>query len=129
MVAAACTETGDLRTAETTAAAEPEAAQRYLAQTPPGTVAEVFAPGVVSTEAVELNGVFTPDGSEFFFTRLIEGPDEQEGYPGKSRPILHHSSYEDGAWTEPQPLRLFPGTPHAGGVPSLVGIEVTSNLR
>jgi hypothetical protein len=114
VVAAACTETGDLRTAATPAAAAgPEAAQRYLAQQPPGTVPEVFAPGVVSTEAVELNSVFTPDGSEFFFTRLIEGPDEQEGYPGKTRPILHHSVYEDGAWTEPQPLRLFPGAAHA----------------
>jgi hypothetical protein len=110
----ACTETGDLRTAERTAVtAEPEAAYRYLGQTPPGDTPELFAPGVINTEAVELNSVFSPDGREFFFTRLIEGPDEQEGYPGKTRPILHHMVYTDGAWTEPRPLRLFPDAPHA----------------
>jgi hypothetical protein len=114
VVLPACTEMGDLRMAKRTAAtAEPEAAQRYLGQTPPGDTPELFAPGVVSTEKVELNSVFSPDEREFFFTRLIEGPDEQEGYPGKTRPILHHMVYEDGAWTEPRPLRLFPDAPHA----------------
>lgn len=85
----------------------------YFGQTPPGLTPERFAPGVVSTDAVELNSVFAPDGGEFFFTRLIEGPDESEGYPGKTRPILHHMKYEDGAWSEPRSLRLFPDAPHA----------------
>lgn len=53
-----------------------------------GDMPELFAPDIVSTEAVELNSVLAPDGREFFFTRLIEGPDEQEGYPGKTRLIL-----------------------------------------
>ena len=48
----------------------------YLGQPPPRTTAELFAPGIISTDAVELNSVFTPDGREFFFTRLIDGPDE-----------------------------------------------------
>jgi hypothetical protein len=94
------------------ASAEPEL-MPYLGQAPPGLTPELFAPGIVNTDAVELNSVFTPDGREFFFTRLIEGPDEQEGYPGKFRPILFHSIYEDGAWTKPRPLRLFPEAPHA----------------
>lgn len=114
IVLPACTETRELRTAQRTAVtAEPEAAQRYVGQTPPGDTPELFAPGVVSTEAVELNSVFSPDGREFFFTRLVEGPDEQKGYPGKTRPILHHMVYLDGAWTEPRPLRLFQDAPYA----------------
>lgn len=112
----ACAETRDPQTAEgegTALDAEPGVAQRYLGQTPPGAIPELFAPGLVSTEAVELNSVFSPDGREFFFTRLIEGPEEQEGYPGKTRPILHHMVFTDGAWVEPRPLRLFPDAPHA----------------
>ncbi|MDT8449186.1 MAG: sialidase family protein [Wenzhouxiangellaceae bacterium] len=85
---------------------------RYLGRKPPGVTPELFAPGIVSTDAVELNSVFTPDGRTFFFTRLIEGPNEQEGYPGKTRPILFHMVYDDGAWSEPRPLRLFPDAPH-----------------
>lgn len=101
---------GDRQDVITFGPAEPE--MRYLAQTPPGTTAELFAPGVVSTEAVELNSVFSPDGLEFFFTRLIEGPDETGDYPGKTRSIMHHMVYENGAWSEARPLRLFPDAPH-----------------
>jgi amidase len=90
-----------------------EAEMRYLGQTPPGTTAELFAPGIVSTDAVELNSVFSPDGREFFFTRLIDGPDETGEYPGTSRSIMHHMVYENGAWSEARPLRLFPDAPDA----------------
>jgi len=93
-------------------AGPPEPEMRYLGQTPPGTAAELFAPGIVSTGAVELNSVFSPDGREFFFTRLIDGPDETGEYPGKSRSIMHHMVYENGAWSEARPLRLFPDAPH-----------------
>jgi hypothetical protein len=84
----------------------------YLGQTPPGTTAELFAPGIISTDAVELNSVFTPDGREFFFTRLTDGPDETGEFPGKTRLIMHHMAYEKGAWSEDRPLRLFPDAPH-----------------
>jgi hypothetical protein len=87
--------------------------QSYVGQPPPGMIPELFAPGVVSTDAVELNSVFSPDGREFFFSRLIDGPDESDGYPGKTRPILYHTVYQNGAWTEPRPLRLFPDAPYA----------------
>lgn len=98
-----------------TAAAQSEdpSPARYLGQMPPGPTPQVFAPGLVSTDAVELNSVFSPDGREFFFTRLIEGPDEQAGYPGKNRLILFHSAFDGTAWSAPRPLRLFPGAPHA----------------
>ena len=41
----------------------------YLGQKPPGLKAEVFAPGIVTTEHVELFGSFTPDIKEFYFMR------------------------------------------------------------
>ena len=47
----------------------------YMGQPTPGATPEKFAPGVVNTDAIEINGVFTPDGREFFFTRLVEGVD------------------------------------------------------
>src|SRR5262245_64730542 len=47
----------------------------YLGQPVPGLTPELFAPGIVSTEAIELNGVFSPDGREFYFTRVVDGLD------------------------------------------------------
>ncbi len=40
----------------------------YLGRKAPGTKAEMFAPGIVSTEKSELNSVFMPDGNELYFT-------------------------------------------------------------
>jgi hypothetical protein len=104
-------ELGDPPNGETEERVHP-AEMRYLGQTPPGTTTELFAPGIVSTEVVELNSVFSPDGREFFFTRLIDGPDETGEYPGRTRSIMHHMVYENGAWSEARPLRLFPDAPH-----------------
>lgn len=41
----------------------------YIGQKPPGLTPEVFAPGIVSTEHWELEGVFAPGMKEFYFTR------------------------------------------------------------
>lgn len=41
----------------------------YLGQKPPGLTAEVFAPGIVSTEHFEVFGIFAPDLKEFYFVR------------------------------------------------------------
>ncbi len=41
----------------------------YLGQTPPGLTAEVFAPGIVSTQHFEVFGIFAPDLKEFYFVR------------------------------------------------------------
>ncbi|MFU8861648.1 MAG: hypothetical protein ACNA8K_14615 [Cyclonatronaceae bacterium] len=113
MLLVSCSQNGDDSRQDLISAGPPEPEMRYLAQTPPGTTAELFAPGTVSTDAVDLNSVFSPDGREFFFTRLIDGPEEQDGFPGKFRPIMHHMVYENGSWTEPRPLRLFPDAPNA----------------
>jgi Tol biopolymer transport system component len=42
-------------------------APQYLGQKPPGLMPELFAPGIVSTGLDELNSVFLPDGTEFYF--------------------------------------------------------------
>lgn len=40
----------------------------YMGQTPPGMVAEPFAPGIISRQGWELEGVFAPGMQEFYFT-------------------------------------------------------------
>lgn len=46
----------------------------YMGQKPPGMVAEPFAPGIVSTDAWEVEGVFAPGMNEFYFTTSSEEP-------------------------------------------------------
>ena len=41
-----------------------------MGQTPPGMVAEPFAPGIISKEGWELEGVFAPGMKEFYFTTM-----------------------------------------------------------
>jgi Tol biopolymer transport system component len=62
----------------------------------------IFAPGLVSTDARELNVVFTRDADEVYFTRVVDG-----------RATLLHSQLSDGAWTEPARLRLIAAQPDA----------------
>jgi Tol biopolymer transport system component len=66
----------------------------YLGQRPPGTLPEVFAPGIVSTDAHEFAGSFTPDGREFYFTRTTA--------PRGPTLIFVSRRVSDG-WTEPEP--------------------------
>lgn len=47
------------------------AASPYVDQPRPGLTPERFAPGLVSTDAIELNGVFSPDLRELYFTRVV----------------------------------------------------------
>ena len=63
----------------------------YFGQPAPGRAPEVFAPGVVSTGMNELNSVFSPDGTEFYFT--IEGP---------RRWVIMVSYLREGVWTRPE---------------------------
>lgn len=41
----------------------------YLGQTPPGLTPEIFAPGILSTEANEFNAAFTQSGDAVYFTQ------------------------------------------------------------
>ena len=61
----------------------------YMGQTPPGTTAEAFAPGIVSTEAWEIEGVFAPGMREFYFT-------EKGGE--NNRPTVVGFRQEDNIW-------------------------------
>ncbi|HRZ71663.1 MAG TPA: hypothetical protein P5143_05295 [Candidatus Aminicenantes bacterium] len=65
----------------------------YLGQTPPGAKAERFAPGLVSTPRDE-HGVpaFTPDGSEFYLTRVVGPPWDFEN--------LRFRMGRNGAWSQ-----------------------------
>jgi hypothetical protein len=74
----------------------------YLGQPLPALSPQIFAPGIVSTDAIELNSVFAPDLKEFFFARLIAGVQ-----------TMHHAELQDGKWSAPRPLLLFPNKTRA----------------
>lgn len=63
----------------------------YLGQTPPGSTAERFAPGIVSTEYWEYSSAFTPDLKEFY---LLKNGGK---YENSSFVVFR---YEDGEWRE-----------------------------
>lgn len=63
---------------------------RYLGQKTPGLTAEVFAPGMVSTELYELFSAFTPDMKEFYFVR----------YDVEDKPSMIVYKYENNQWNK-----------------------------
>jgi hypothetical protein len=65
----------------------------YLGQKLPGITPEIFAPGIVSTDAHEFSCSFTPDGKEFYFTRRD---------PTLNKPVVMTTRIQDGAWTKPE---------------------------
>lgn len=75
----------------------PAAADRvaYLGLPPPGDTPIVFAPGDVSTDAREINAVFSRDGRELYVTRVVDG-----------RAALYVRRVEGNTWTAP--VRLAP---------------------
>lgn len=70
--------------------------------TPTRLHARRFAPGLVSTDAIELNGVFSPDLREFYFTRVVDGVD-----------TMHQIILADGRWRSPRELLLLPNRARA----------------
>ena len=85
------------------AAVQVPAPSPYMGQPVPGMTPVLFAPGVVSTDAIELNGVFTPDMREFFFARGSGG----------EPPTIFHSRLTGGAWSAPRELPVYPGQARA----------------
>jgi len=73
----------------------------YLGQKAPGMTPEVFAPGIISTEAHEFACSFTPDGNEFYFTRRD---------PEKGAPLIMVTRLADGAWTKPEVVPFVENT-------------------
>jgi hypothetical protein len=74
----------------------------YFGQPLPGLTPVLFAPGLVSTDAVELNTVFAPDLKEMFFARAAGGVTS-----------MFHARLVNGTWTPPRELPLFPGQARA----------------
>ena len=72
----------------------------YLGQTPPGDSPEIFAPGVVGDIYREhSSALFTPDGTEVFWTRQVMTVTETGR---RSRLVVAmHMKQIDGSWTEP----------------------------
>ncbi len=74
--------------------AQPEEGNCYLAQIPPGTEVEVFAPGIVSIEqGKEYKITFSPDLQEIFFTRRT---------PNGGNDRIWYTRLENGALTTPE---------------------------
>jgi len=63
----------------------------YLGQEPPGSIPELFAPGIVSTDHLEIEGVFAPDLKAFYHVRQRKG----------EKPMVHTIRYQDGQWQPP----------------------------
>jgi hypothetical protein len=72
------------------------AASPYFGQPVPGDTPAPFAAGIVDTEAIELNSVFTPNGREFFFTRIVD-----------RQYVIFHSVLGEEGWSAPRPLPLY----------------------
>lgn len=64
----------------------------YLGQTPPGKTAEVFAPGVISTDQWEYGAVFAPGMRELYWVREVPGADPERQF------VVYEE--KDGRWKE-----------------------------
>jgi Tol biopolymer transport system component len=78
-----------------------ESTTDYIDQTRPGLEPRIFAKGIVSTAARELNSVFSPDGDLFLFTRRDESQtyrimETRHGHKGWSAPSVATFSAEHG---------------------------------
>lgn len=72
----------------------------YFGLKPPGLVAEIFAPGIVSNpDSSEFSGVFSPDGREYYFYRFSESV----------QAMLLFSKLVGEAWTAPEQLAFSEG--------------------
>ena len=106
VLAASCTPQATRPTQSTLPAATPLRGP-YLGQKPPGTTAEIFAPGIVSRpDSTEFSGTFSPDGTEYYFYRVS----------ADSSSTILFSTLRDGLWTAPEQLPATAGydayTPH-----------------
>ncbi len=63
----------------------------------PGSTPELFAPGVVNTDGVEINLVFDRHNTELFFARTVDKVF-----------FVYTSRLVDGTWTAPERLELYP---------------------
>lgn len=69
----------------------------YYNQTPPIHKPELFAPGIVNTDSIELNVVFNKTFTEMFFSRIVNGSF-----------VIYHTELAKGDWTAPKPIQMYP---------------------
>lgn len=62
----------------------------------PDTIAQTFLPGVVSSDTLDFNAAFSPDGKTFYFSRSYN-----------RKYIILESAYNGKEWTSPIPSPLF----------------------
>jgi len=67
----------------------------YLGQTPPGSEAQLFAPGIISTGLFERDFAMTPDGNELYFCIALG----RYNYTA-----IMYTKRESGRWSEPKAL-------------------------
>ena len=65
--------------------------ETFLGLKPPGMIPELFAPGIVSTDNLEISGVYDPIMNEFYFVRQMKG----------ESPKTYIIQYKNGKWQEP----------------------------
>jgi len=70
----------------------------YMGQKPPGMKAEPFAPGIISTERWELEGVFAPGMKEFYFT--LDRGQSTTTSDTSFRPTVIGFRQENNIWTK-----------------------------
>lgn len=68
----------------------------YFDQTVPTSTPSLFSPGIVNTEAIELNVVFNSSHTEMFFSRIVEGSF-----------VIFHSERSNSVWSKPMPVQLY----------------------
>ena len=102
----------------------PQEGERYLGQTPPGVIPEVFAPGIVSDAswAEHCQIAVSPRGDEIFWSAWTGAYKTEDGERNTEQ--IFYSEFEDGIWTEPRLAEFTKGNPHGlngGPVYSLDG--------
>jgi len=70
----------------------------YMGQKPPGLMAEPFAPGIISKQGWELEGVFAPGMKEFYFT--LNRSEYTNSADKKFRPTVIGFRQENNIWTK-----------------------------
>ena len=92
----------------------PELRGAYLGQHPPRGLPERFAPGIVCSNYPDTVPVFSPDGTEVYWSRFL----------GKGRGHIMVSRVENGRWSYPEPVSFSqPGA--MDGQPTLSGDGLT----
>lgn len=70
----------------------PKLTDKYFNQEQPGLESKMFAPDIISTGKYELNAVFSPDYSEFYYSvRVLSG-----------QIVIMYMKYVDNQWTSPE---------------------------